>query len=54
MSERKYEVLMNDTIVAQEMDIRTAMILVRALFEEYYKDHTMIVSIKEMERTECV
>lgn len=52
MTERKYEVLVNERTVAEEMDLKTATILVRALFEEYYNDYFMVVSIKEMERCE--
>ena len=47
MYEKKYMVLINNGIVAKNMDIRTATILIRALFEEYYNDRTMTVSIQE-------
>ena len=53
MEEKKYKVLINNEVVAKDMDIRTATVLVRALFEEYYNDHSMTISIKEMERTVC-
>ena len=52
MSESRYKVLINDTVVAENMDIDTATTLVKALFEKYYNDHTMRVSVKEMERAE--
>lgn len=51
MTERKYKVLI-DKEVAENMDIKTATILVRALFEEYYNDYGMTISIREMERCE--
>lgn len=54
MSEKKYKVLYNDTVVAESMDIRTALILVKALFEEYFADYGMTISVREMERTEGV
>lgn len=53
MYENKYMVLVNNTVVARDMDLRTASVLVRALFEEYYNDHTMTVSIKEEDRAVC-
>ena len=52
MYERKYQVLIGNEVVARDMDLKTATILVRALFEEYYADYTLTVSVKEMERTE--
>ena len=54
MEERKYEVLVNGDTVAECMDIKTATILMKALFDEYYNEHSMIVSVKEMDRTICV
>lgn len=50
MAERKFKVLIDDVVVANNMDLTTAMILVKALFNEYYNDHTMMVSIKEENR----
>ena len=53
MQERVYEVLFNKEVVATRMDIRTATILVRALFEEYFNEYPMTVSVREMERCEA-
>lgn len=53
MFENKYMVLINNTVVAKDMDIKTATVLVRALFEEYYNDYTMTVSIKQEDRAVC-
>lgn len=53
MYENKYEVLINNEVVASDMDIKTATVLVRALFEEYYNDYAMIISIKQVNRTVC-
>lgn len=52
MGERKYKVLIGTDTVAEDMDIKTATILVRALFEEYYNDYTLAVTVKEMDRVE--
>lgn len=54
MEERKYQVLIDNAVVASNMDINTAIILIRAIISEYYEDHYMTVSVKEMERTEGV
>ena len=54
MEERKFKVLIDETVVANNMNLDTATILVKALFEEYYNDHTMIVSIKEEDRCICL
>ena len=53
MRERSFKVLINNQVVAKDMDLKTATILVRALFEEYYNDYTMTVSIKEEDRAVC-
>lgn len=47
MSEKKYRVLIDGTAVAKDMDLKTATVLVRALFEEYYNDSMMTVSVQE-------
>lgn len=54
MEERKFKVLIDETVVANNMNLDTATILVKALFEEYYNDHKMIVSIKEEDRLTCL
>lgn len=54
MYEKKYMVLINNEVVAKDMDIKTATILVKALFDEYYNDHTMTVSVKEENRPVCM
>lgn len=51
MTEYKYKVLIDDVLYAENMDIKTATILIKALFEEYHNEHFMTISIKEMERT---
>ena len=54
MNEHRYKILINDTIVADNMDMETVTILIKALFENYYNEHSMIVSIKEMNRVQGV
>lgn len=54
MGERRYKVSIDNMVVANNMDLNTATILVKALFNEYYSDHTMRISVEEEEdRTEC-
>jgi hypothetical protein len=53
MCEKKYMVWINKEVVARGMDLRTATVLVKALFDEYYNDHNMMVSIKEEAQTVC-
>lgn len=52
MNERKYKVAINSTVIAEGMDLDIATILAKALFEHYYNDHSMTISIKEMDRCE--
>lgn len=56
MNEMKYKILIDNKVIAERMDIEIALALVKALFEKYYNDHSMTISIKEEERTkgECV
>ena len=50
MSDKKYNVLIENEIIASNMDINNALIFVKALFDHYYEEHSMVISIKEMER----
>ena len=54
MNERKYKVLIGNIVIAEGMDLKTAAILMKALFEEYYNDYPLTVSVKEMDRAEAV
>ena len=47
----RYEVLIDNEVMASDMTLNTAMLLIRALINEYYNEHQMVVSIREMERT---
>lgn len=50
MEENRYEVLIDNMVVAENMDLKTATILVRALFEEYYNDYKMAVSVRKINK----
>lgn len=54
MQEPKYQVLIDNQVYAQNMDLETATVLLKALFTEYFNEHDMVVSIKEMERAQPV
>lgn len=52
MFERKYKVIVGNMVVAENMDLETATILVKALFERYYEEVDLTVSVKKMEMVE--
>lgn len=52
MFERKYKVIVDNTVVAENMDLETATILVKALFDRCYEEVDLTVSVKKMERVE--
>lgn len=52
MEDAKYEVLIDEKVIAKDMELHIALILTRAVFEEYYNDHSMTVSLREMARCE--
>ena len=52
MEEKKYEVLIDEKVIARGMDLDIALILTRAVFEEYYNSYPMTVSLQEMARCE--
>lgn len=52
MNENQYFVTINNKTIAENMSLDTALIVVKAIFNEYYNDHSMVVAIEEMERTE--
>ena len=53
MDEYKYKVLIDGVVYAENIGIKTATILIRALFEEYYNDCTMAVTINQEDRVIC-
>lgn len=48
MFERKYEVLIDGKIEATEMTLDTAMVLVKALLHEYFREPALTISVREM------
>ena len=50
MSEKRYEVLDEcKHVIATEMDLRTALLLMKAFCDEYYME-TVKLTLKEMDR----
>ena len=50
MSEKRYEVLDEcNHVIATEMDLRTALLLIKAFCEEYYME-TVKLTLKELDR----
>ena len=48
MNMQEYEILIDGTVIASNMTLGTAMILLKALFEEHYEDPTLMISVKRM------
>lgn len=51
MSERIYKLYIREEIIAESLSIETALILIKALFSEYYNEEKMEITIREMERS---
>lgn len=52
MNERKYSVAIDGTMVAQEMNLETALILVKGLFETYYAEPKISICIEVEDETD--
>ena len=53
ISEKKYEVLDDrNHVIATEMDLRTALLLMKAYCEEYYME-CVTLTLKELDRCMC-
>lgn len=52
MSDRLYQVYVNHKKVAGNMTLEIALILTKALFQEYFNDHTVQICILEEEKVE--
>ena len=46
MGEQTYEVFVDNTIIATDMQLHYATILVEGIFEKYYADTTLNVTIR--------
>lgn len=48
MVEYKFNVMLEDSIIAKDMTLETALILVEGLFNKYYLEEKMKVSIQKV------
>ena len=48
MVETKYEVILCDEVIATDMNLTTATILIRALLEHYYADLDISLTIRKL------
>ena len=52
MPERIYKLYIGEELIAESVSIETALILIKALFVEYYNEKNIKITIQEMERSE--
>ena len=48
----KYYLKVDNRIVAEYIPLEYALIFIKSIFENYYNDHEIVISIAEMERCE--
>ena len=54
MPEYEFTVALDNTVVAGDMDLNTALILAEALFKKYYAEPGIQVTISRIEKARCV
>lgn len=52
MEDRRFEIFCNNDKLATYMRLEDALLFINAIFDKYYMEHSMVISIKEMERVE--
>ena len=52
MNENKYYLKVDNRIVAECVPLEYALIFIKSIFENYYNDHEIVISITEMEQNE--
>ena len=53
MPTNRYELILDNEVIASGMDVNTALILIGALYEKYYNEEGMSITIREMNRTKA-
>ena len=53
MPTNKYELVLDNEVIASGMDVNTALILIGALYEKYYNEEGMSITIREMDRAKA-
>ena len=52
MSENKYYLKVDNRTGAECVSLEHALVFIKSIFENYYNDHEIVISIAEMERCE--
>lgn len=52
MNENKYYLKIDNRIIAERVSLEHALIFIKSIFENYYNDHEIVISIAEMKRYE--
>ena len=52
MNENKYYLKVDNRTVAECIPLEYALIFIKSIFENYYNDHEIVISIAEMRRYE--
>ena len=52
MNENKYYLKIDNRIIAERVSLEHALIFIKSIFENYYNDHEIVISIAEMRRCE--
>ena len=50
MNENKYYLKVDNRTVAECIPLEYALIFIKSIFENYYNDHEIVISIAEMEQ----
>lgn len=50
MNENKYYLKIDNRIIAERVSLEHALIFIKSIFENYYNDHEIVISIAEMRR----
>ncbi len=48
MEDRRFEVSHGGNRLATDMSLEDALLFINAIFDKYYMEHSMVLSIKEM------
>ena len=52
MNENRYYLKVDNRTVAECIPLEYALIFIKSIFENYYNDHEIVISIAEMEQCE--
>ena len=52
MNENKYYLKIDNRTIAERVSLEHELIFIKSIFENYYNDHEIVISIAEMRRYE--